>query len=436
MTTYGLYLALSLCFLPLGSLAITLYRKRYFTVLTSICLVLSFLLFVYTLLVDFKLFGLVKLGGEPIRIDLLIIIPLFSTFYLFAGIFGFIIAKSLNSIVSLISALILFSISTTNLVFLVKSTYQSLDSIEKLDSVPELLNQAKFSNAERFNKYFGSIDTSKNSLVGNFISKIRIDSRSWVKPITRVIINKEGSIFLFVPCKSNRQIDCLSAVANIDLKNFIFPKKVLFQYLDSTSKEEWIFTNVNENSFEIALGGGRDKSSASYQASELKREPVHFTEPTDFHDNVKYLGAYSQEKINGTKVEIIQILLWQEDLKYMAYYHRGNYTCGRQNNFPSADFFIGEKKEGNIFLKNDSKDSRESTIIKIIDENTISGEIFYGKEPFNSPLNKILLKKKLIFEFKNFELAPLNNLEDTTNWLKTIWMTGHRITFTEECKQN
>jgi hypothetical protein len=193
------------------------------------------------------------------------------------------------------------------------------------------------------------------------------------------------------------------------------------------------YSLINENGFEMTLGGGRDKN---YGTSEFKREPVHFTEPTDFHPNVKYLGTYSQKKISGTNVEIIQMLLWQEDLKYMAFYHRGKYTCGRQNNFPSADFLNGEKRGDDIFLKNSSKDSYESTIIKIIDDNTISGEIFYGKEPFKRPLNKILLKKQIIFDFKNFELAPLNNLEETTNWLKTIWMTGHRFSFTEECKQN
>ena len=103
--------------------------------------------------------------------DLLFLIPVFSTFYLFIGFWGIRHRKELNSVLASLSSIVLILISAPTLTVFIHGVWTSGQDIAKLNTIPALLFEAQFKNKENFEKTFGSIDSSQSPIAGHYKSE-------------------------------------------------------------------------------------------------------------------------------------------------------------------------------------------------------------------------------------------------------------------------
>jgi hypothetical protein len=418
---YFLHIALSFAWIPLGLIAFSTRKSKKIFCTFSSFTALSLILCVYVL---YTAFIWSKTVVNPIRIDFLLIIPIFSILYLTLGFFGLILWKRSHSRVVLFSSSLLVLISTATLINLIVSTLDFRQRLAKLDSVPSLLFAAQFKSAGNFQKTFGSIDSSENTIAGHYLA----EPQSWA---TRIVINTQSHLFLYSWCGFSAKSECVHSEADLLNETKNLPANAIFKsQLVSTLSYEGEFTNVGADHFTLSLYSTFNGQKQLYAAPvTFNKSSPPLSEISDKIAGIKYWGAYSQintKRINTDNIELIQLWLWQAGSKFMAYYIRFNSACDAQNDFITPSFLEGEKVGDEVKLS--KPNNNEYLVLKEITENKIEGDVFwYGK-----PLETISLLPQSIIYNNRFEIAPLENYEVTRDWLKTVIM-GDMIQWKAEC---
>ena len=399
--------------IPLTLMAISLRSRKSSAIQVGRFAGLSVLLCLYVLYMEF--IGSRKVVA-PIRVDLLLLIPLFSGLYIAAGLWGLSRWAAQKSTLLLISSLTLLAISGPTIIVFATSMWNAERHLAKLDSIDSLLFEAQFQNEQNFTKTFGSIDRSKNPIAGHYQSSQGI----WA---TRVIINTEGHLWLYF-----RGSNTESVVAQADLNpaTRTLPASVVL-HPPIGEQEEGEFTNVDNDQFTLSMWNHLNGQRHRYMTPvTFVRVSPPYRGGANSGAEVNYLGAFAQSTIRENSVEPIQLWLWRSGRKFIGYYVRGNFACGSENSFISATMLEGQQDGGELRLAHPG--GIESVLIRRLSDTEIEGEVIYN----GRPLEALNLKQHVIFKSDRYEVAPLSKFEETKTWLETVSM-GHMLNWRAEC---
>ncbi|HYU77590.1 MAG TPA: hypothetical protein VEK56_01315 [Vicinamibacterales bacterium] len=163
---YILYLMTFFAWVPLGAMAFGARGSRRRVKSLSALTALSLLACVYVLYMDFIWS---KRVIAPIRVDLLLLIPLSSGLYLAMGAWGLNVWRTSHSRLMLVSSVFLVLPAAFLFVAFWYSMWSSNKTAAKIDSIPALLFDAQFKNAENFERTFG--DISGTPVAGHYQSE-------------------------------------------------------------------------------------------------------------------------------------------------------------------------------------------------------------------------------------------------------------------------
>ncbi|MBL7554182.1 MAG: hypothetical protein JNM24_00045 [Bdellovibrionaceae bacterium] len=414
--TFFLNVSLFFAWIPLGLITYSIRTNRPLALKLSVFSVISFFLCSYFLYVEFIWSRQVI---NPIRLDLLFLIPILSIFYFFTGFYFLKIWKQLKSKAVITACLLLILISASNLGFFASNFLKIQSDANKIQTIPSLLFEAQFKNQNNFSKFFGSIDASENPIAGHF----QAAPNEWA---TRMIINSKGHLWLYFHCSSNTE--CIRGEAKIPLSQRNFPATIDLHSLGG-SQEEGQFSDIQADRFTFTLWVILNGQKKPYvKPATFVRTPPPFRQKSPgSKEDVIYSGAFSQFKITDKYIEPVQLWLWQSGDRFLGYYVRQNFGCGTENNFITPIQLEGTLKDNELVLKNSN--SIEKVILTKISDSHLEGQILYN----GKFLQSLSLKSGAILFSDRHDLAPLLKFEETKHWLETVSM-GYMLTWKADCK--
>ena len=344
----------------------------------------------------------------PIRVDLLLLIPLGTVTFTAVAVWGL----RRPGLRSKIASVLLLALSLPTLIVFVHGMWRSGQSLARLNARPALIFEARFRNPQTFEHFFGTIDTSRDARAGHF----RAEDPNGVA--TRVIINDRGHFWLMFKCGAN--VECLYAHAELGSTPLpsAFTSESEYGAPHDVVVSEW----------------SPDRMTLSFTASGRQtfvRAPLPLTESIPAPATVLFHGAFSQTRIDRDYIYLVQMWLWQSGDRWLAYYVRRNAKCGSTSDFVSASPFTGTAVSGRIAFKTVAgAEDRDSFDIQApaSSGDRIEGEIFYRGRPFEP----LALTKRAILQSPLYDSAPLAGFEATADWLKTVSM-GESMSWTAEC---
>lgn len=366
---------------------------------------LTFVLCGYLLYLEFVW---AKTVIAPIRVDLLLLIPLGTLTFTGVGVWGL----RRPGIVSKTASVLLLAMSLPTFVVFVQGMWRSGQSLVRMNARPALVHEARFRNPRTFENFFGTVDSGRDPRAGHFRAE---DPRGVA---TRVIVNDRGHFWLMFRC--GEKVECLYARADLGETALPAPFKAHSEYGAPYDMivSEWT----------------PDRMTLSFAASNRQtfvRAPIPFTGSTPAPSTVLFHGAFSQTRIDRDYIYLVQIWLWQSGDRWLAYYVRRNAKCGSTTDFVSATPFAGTAVSGRVAFKSvargDDFDSFEIRAPAPADDR-IEGEIFYRSQPFEP----LAMTQRAVLPSPLYASAPLAGFEATADWLKTV-STGETMSWVAEC---
>jgi hypothetical protein len=408
------YIATFCCWVFVALIFLAFKRAKTPAPIIKILAVLSLVVWIYIINAEFMSRRVVA----PIRVDLVLLIPLFSSLYIAVGIWGLWRWRTQRAGLLLLSSLALIVIPIQPLVDFVVQMKAGAKNMSKIESIDSLLFEAQFKNEENFSKTFGSIDRAQLPIAGHY----QAANGSWA---TRAIVNTEGHLWIYFLGRTLTD-ECIRTQGDLGRSSTGFPQ-VITLHPQVGADEEGRFTDASPDRFTISIWTDFNGQKRPYMTPvTFTRSPVPFRGATNAPSEVKYLGAFSQKRIRGNTVEPIQLWLWQAGPRFMGFYIRRNFACESQNGFISAVFLEGQEKDHEIYLTNSQ--SMESVRINNLSAIRIDGKAFYQGQP----LEDLHLKPTGLFRSDRYDVAPLSKYEQTREWLQTVSMT-HMFTWHAEC---
>src|SRR6266540_3118148 len=408
---YILYLMTFFAWVPLGAMAFGARGSRRRVKSLSALTALSLLACVYVLYMDFIWS---KRVIAPIRVDLLLLIPLSSGLYLAMGAWGLNVWRTSHSRLMLVSSVFLVLPAAFLFVAFWYSMWSSNKTAAKIDSIPALLFDAQFKNAENFERTFR--DISGTPVAGHYQS----EPGAWA---TRVIINARGHVWLYFNCGNS---ECVHSEATIESGATTLPRTIALDGHVGTLYDGEI-APVGDGRFTLALQTSRDGAKHPYLTPvTFSKSPVAFRGTDQRPDSVRYWGTFAQSRVHGNDVEPIQLWLWQQDSRFIAFYIRQNFDCGKPHSFISPRFLEGKMKDDALALFN--PDSIESLVMTRMTERELTGSVLYN----GTTLEDLTLHPRTVFASDRFEVAPLADFQQTRTWLQTVSL-GYMFTWNAEC---
>lgn len=366
----------------------------------------TFLLCGYILYLDFVWS---KTVVAPIRVDLLLVIPLTTITFTGVGLWGL----RRPGARARAASLLLLALSLPTLLVFAERMWRASSDMARMDTKPALIYEAQFRNPDTFRNFFGNIDKQDDPRVGHFRAE---DPGRWA---SRVIINDEGHFWLLFKCYAT--VECVYAEAELGEAPLAGTFKAKPR---SAAPYDVAVSAWSQDRFTLTVAPTRG-------AATFVRAPVSYRETASAPGNVVYHGAFSEARIEHGSVSLVQIWLWQSGDRWLAYYVRRGSACGVTNDFMSASAYEGRLVSGQIYFTIAGGDrSIEDFQIPppAPGSDRIDGQIFYGRRP----LHTIALERRAVFRSPIYESAPLTDLDATTEWLKTVSM-GYMMSWKAEC---
>jgi hypothetical protein len=284
----------------------------------------TFLLCGYILYLDFIWSRTVV---APIRVDLLLLIPLGTVTFTVVGVWGLRRPGGLPKIASVL----LLAMSLPTLLVFAQGMWKSSKDIARLDARPSLIFEAQFRNPETFGNFFGNIDKMDDPRVGHFRAE---DPKSWV---SRAIINDQGHFWLM--------FKCYATVEGVYLQGDLgaTPLPATFKARsESGPPEDVVVSAWSPDRFTLTISPSRTDT--------FVRAPVSYGEMASAPGKVTLLGSFSQTRIDRDYIYLVQIWLWQSGDRWVAYYARRNARCGSTNDFVFTSAYEGKPVADQIFF--------------------------------------------------------------------------------------
>jgi len=365
----------------------------------------TFLLCGYMLYLDFVWSRHVV---APIRVDLLLLIPLTTVTFIGVGLWGLLKPGGAAKIASVL----LLALSLPTLVDFTQDMRRSGVEIARMNTRPALLFEAQFRNARTFENFFGSLDTVRDPRAGHY----RSDDPNGLT--SRVIINDRGQFWLMIKCEAT--VECVYARADLGAT----PLPATIKAAGVTGAPEDITVSAwspDRLTLKFWMRGGHT----------FVRAPVPFREQVPVQAAVAYHGSWSSARVDRNYVELVQVWLWQSGDRWLAYYTRRNAQCGSTNDFIFPLPFAGAPVADLIaFDRAPAEHPLERFEIRQPSprDDRIEGQIYYN----GAPLRSFTLAKPSILRSPSYDSAPLTSLEVTAEWLKTISM-GDTMSWKADC---
>lgn len=394
--------------IPLALLAGTQSdHRRAARVLWALCGV-TFLLCGYILYLDFVWS---KTVIAPIRVDLLLLIPLSTITFTVVGVWGLRRRGRLAKVASVL----LLALSLPTLGVFAQGMWKSGKELVRLNARPALIFEAQFRNPETFRNFFGNIDNTDDPRVGHFRAA---DPTAFP---SRVIINDRGHFWLMFKCDTN--VECIFLQADVGAT----PLPATFKAQPGSGPPHDVVVSAwSPDRFTLAF--------APAGSFAFVRAPVSYREPVAAPGKVTFHGAFSQARIDRDYIHLVQMWVWQSGDRWLAYYVRQNAACGSTNDFVFASAYEGTPVSDQISFKS-VRGGQNLEYFQIRQpqpaDDQIDGQIFYN----GSFLQTIAARKRSILRSPVYESAPLTDFEITADWLKTVSM-GYTISWKAECPAN
>lgn len=380
-------------------------RPKASRVLWTLC-GLTFLLCGYILYLDFIWS---KTVVAPIRVDLLLVIPLTTVTFSGVGVWGLL----QRGAVSKIASLLLLAFSVPTLAVFVQGMIGSAKDIAQMNRRPAMIFEAQFRNPRTFENFFGTLDIAADPRAGHF----RADDPAGVA--TRVIVNDRGHFWLLFRCYTG--VECIYSEA--DLGATPLPGTL------SAKGESGPPSDI------VVSAWTPDRLTLTFAASHRQtfvRAPVTFTETSPPAAGVIFHGAFSQTRVDRDYIYLVQLWLWQSGDRWIAYYTRRNARCGSTADFVFASAYDGTPLAEQIQFKHAQREGGQDTF-QIARPSPagdhIAGDIFYHGQP----LQPMTLTKGSVIRSPLYESAPLTTFDATADWLKTASM-GYTLSWKAECR--
>ena len=401
-----LYLATFFSWIPLALLAGTQRGRPAARVLRTLG-VITFLFCGYLLYLEFIWSRTVV---APIRVDLLLLIPVATVTFIGVGLWGLFRPGGLPKIASLV----LLALSLPTLVVFAQGIWKSSRNMVRLDARPALIFEAQFRNPQTFTRFFGNIESGDDPRAGNFRAGDAAGSPS------RVIVNDEGHLWVLASCGT--KVECVRWQADLGQTARALP--ATFQATPEYGPP-----------VQIAVSGwSRERLTLEFAPSRsftFVRTPVSYLETVPGPRTVTYHGSFSETRIDRDAIYLVQIWLWQSGDRWLAYYVRQPFRCGSTNDFISASAYGGKPFLDQVYFTSATGDQKiEEFHVKAPTpaDDRLDGEIVWA----GSPLQPIAARKQSVLRAPLYESAPLGDMEATADWLKTVSM-GYSLPWKAEC---
>jgi len=326
---------------------------------------------------------------NPIRVDLLLLIPLTTLTFTGVGVWGLRRPGALAKAASIL----LLALSLPTLAVFLRDMWAVNRDIARLDERPALVFEAQFRNPQTFRDFFGDIGTERDARAGHF----RADPPGRV--LTRAIVNDRGHAWLMMACGAN--VECVHSDAD----------------LSTMRVSAW-----TPDRFTLSVPPSITQT--------FVRAPVPFRESTPPPGTVSFVGVFSQTRRERDYVYLVQAWVWRSGDRWLAYYVRHNAQCGSTNDFVHASPYAGKAIGDQVFFDPAAGGNPIETFhitAPATSADRIDGEVVYG----GHPLETIALERRAVLHSALYDSAPLADVDATTHWLSIVsigyFMTWHVI---------
>jgi len=327
---------------------------------------------------------------NPIRVDLLLLIPLTTMTFTGIGVWGL---RRRGALAKAASVVLIASCLPTLAVFL-RGMWAVNRDMARLDQRPALIFEAQFRNPQTFRSFFGDIETGRETRAGHFRAETTDGA------LSRAIINDHGHMWLLMTCGAN--VECVHSEADLSTIRF----------------SAW-----TPDRFTLSV------SAAITQT--FVRAPVPYHEAAAVPATVTFVGTFSQTRRDRDYVYLVQAWLWRSGDRWLAYYTRRNAQCGSTNDFVVASPYIGKAIGEEVFFDpTDGGNPIETFHIMAAASpaDRIDGEVVYS----GHPLEKIALDRRAVLRSPIYDSAPIVDFDATVAWLSIVSM-GYFMTWQVGC---
>jgi hypothetical protein len=344
----------------------------------------------------------------PIRVDLLLLIPLGTITFAAVGVWG--IRKP--GVLTQVASVLLLAFSMPTFAVFARGMWKTGRDLARLNERPSLVFEAQFRNPQTFRRFFGNVDKPDDPRVGHF----RAEAAG--SPVSRVIVNDQGHWWVMLKCGAS--VECVQLQA--DIADTRLPGRFRAT-AEAGPPRDVVIPAWTADRFSLTLPPG-----GTYT---LVRAPVPYRDASPAPATVTFHGALSQTRIDRNYVSLVQVWLWQAGDRWLAYYVRRIASCGSTNDFVFASAYEGKPLADRIYFT-------QATGARALEEfhlqtpppafDGIEGEIVYN----GRPLQAMSLSRRSILRSPLYESAPLADFDATARWLKTVSM-GYTLPWTADC---
>lgn len=344
----------------------------------------------------------------PIRVDLLLTIPVSTMTFAAIGAWGLRQAGGLAKIASVL----LLALSLPTLSVFLHAMWTSGRDAARLDTRASLIFEAQFRNPRTFQRFFGPIESAIDPRAGHFRAE---SPRSY---ISRAVVNDRGHVWLMLRC--GKDVECVQWEA--DLGPGPVPDTFSARSVVSAPRT-------------VVVGGwARDRLILALPPSGpdvLVRAPVPYRERDEPAAAVTFHGSFAQTRTERDYLYLVQLWLWQDGDRWLAYYVRQNARCGTTNEFVSPSAYDGRRVGNDVSFERSTGERVESFHVSVPGgRGPIEGEVVYAGQP----LERLRLEARAVLPSPLYDTAPLANFAATADWLKTISM-GYFLPWHADCSQ-
>lgn len=282
---------------------------------------------------------------------------------------------------------------------------------EVFEETNRLLFQAKFRDADTYERYFGPFTGGSGGLpAGHW----QVDGQSY---FTRLIINGQGRVWLFFACQEDTE--CESGVAGPELH----------ESGDNPRQWQASLKPLAGLPFDIKI----TQPEAGAVSVLVREKTVRFTkapppvDPAPAAQSLRFLGPFSAVECIRAHAKVRQVWLWEEGARRYGVGIFSTLVAGRQAGFVRP-IVIGEGvKDGDGWRFAWQQDGRSGTALVTLRGGdailTLDQDLDQRGRDLEDA-DQLVLKAGGVFSDERVELAPLTGGADWRHWFDNVF-TGH-----------
>jgi hypothetical protein len=340
-------------------------------------------------------------GGEPIRVDLVLLLPLVTVADLVAGYLG---AKRAQSIAVRVIAIGLFALGIAGVSAEVLAARHTAEVSSLLDQKRTLLFDARFRDAGSFRQAFGDVTFSADGVAGHY----EPGTRQWW--FSRLVVNNAGEAWVYCHYNGTELLfgrGKQSGPGVFEIRQEITEQTNVLKVWRSGS--EWRAT--------LQSPRGPDPRVNNVA---LRRTTPRFSGIPASAGDILGSGVYSNIQPVGTQhTRLIHVWLWYGDSEIWGCYVRTIQVHNSVARFIHPVRFSGNlRKTGSGALEFSAKAGNDD-LDGLLDSGKLRLRVGYR----GSPLEVATLEPQAVIDDEIFSLAPSWSRKAQDEWFRAV-LTG------------